>query len=405
MTEANKTDVKMTLPAEAHGFDRRAAERLLTHFARREGDVVSLARALVERESPSGDFDGSRAVVDLLEAALGETGAVSSLSRVVSEGYGVHLRVEAFGAGVGGARPLLLLGHTDTVHPRGSIGERPWREDAGRLYGPGVFDMKANCALAVEALSACAQLGLKPRRPVVLLLTCDEEAGSHAGRALVEREAAAAEQVLVLEPSAPGGSAKTGRKGTGMFTLRAEGRAAHAGLDPEKGASAVLEMARQIERMHALGDPSRGVTVNVGVVSGGTRSNVVPAEATAEIDLRFETSEDAARLEAALLNPRPFDERVRLKAGGGVNRPPLERTPDVVKLYEQARALAAVLGFELGETQVGGASDGNFAAALCPRVLDGLGVAGGGAHAADEHILRDDVARRGALVAALVATL
>ncbi|HEY9283570.1 MAG TPA: M20/M25/M40 family metallo-hydrolase, partial [Pyrinomonadaceae bacterium] len=354
----------MTLPAEAHGFDRHAADKLLGHFARREGEVIELARALVERESPSGDWEGSRAVVDLLEAALRETGAVGNLSRVVSEGYGVHLRAEAFGPAVGDARPLLLLGHTDTVHPRGSISERPWHEADGRLYGPGVFDMKANCALAVEALAACARLDLKPRRPVVLLLTCDEEAGSHAGRALVEREAARAGQVLVLEPSAPGGRVKTGRKGTGMFTLRAEGRAAHAGLDPEKGASAVLEMARQIERMHALGDPSRGVTVNVGVVAGGTRSNVVPAEATAEIDLRFETGEDAARLEAALLNPRPFDERVRLTASGGVNRPPLERTPEVVKLYERARTLAAVLGFELGETQVGGASDGNFAAAL-----------------------------------------
>jgi glutamate carboxypeptidase len=190
-----------------------------------------------------------------------------------------------------------------------------------------------------------------------------------------------------------------------MFTLRAEGRAAHAGLDPEKGVSAVLEMARQIERLHALNDLSRGLTVNVGVVGGGTRSNVVPAEALCEIDLRFETNEDGARLEETILNPRPFDERVRLTTEGGVNRPPLERTPEVVKLYEHARTLASSLGFELGETKVGGASDGNFAAALCPRVLDGLGCAGGGAHATDEHILREDVARRGALIAALLATL
>ena len=394
----------MNVPAQTPGLEPRAADRLLEHFARREAGVIALARALVEQESPSGDPEGSRAVADLLEAALRETGAVDSLSRVLSDGYGEHLRVEAFGAGSGGARPVLLLGHTDTVHARGSLSERPWREEDGRLYGPGVFDMKANCALAVEALAACAKLDLRPRRPVVLLLTCDEEAGSRTGRALVEREAAGAECVLVLEPSAPGGAAKTGRKGTGMFTLRAEGRAAHAGLEPEKGASAVLEMARQIERLHALNDLSRGVTVNVGVVAGGTRSNVVPAEATAEIDLRFETEEDGARLEETLLNPRPCDERVRLAAGGGINRPPLERTAEVVKLYERALSLAAALGFELGETQVGGASDGNFAAALCPRVLDGLGVEGGGAHALDEHILRADVARRGALIAALVAT-
>jgi glutamate carboxypeptidase len=395
----------MTVPAQTHGFDRRAADGLLEYFSRREADVVALARSLVERESPSGDWEGSRGVVDLLEAALRETGVVGDLSRVESEGYGEHLRVEAFGADDGDARPILLLGHTDTVHARGSLEQRPWREEGGRLYGPGIFDMKANCALAVEALAACARLGLRPRRPVVLLLTCDEEAGSRTGRALVEREAAAAECVLVPEPSAPGGRVKTGRKGTGMFTLRAEGRAAHAGLEPEKGASAVLEIARQIERLHAMNDLPRGVTVNVGVVSGGTRSNVVPAEASAEIDLRFETNEDGARLEDALLNPRPFDGRVRLTAAGGINRPPLERTPQVVKLYEHARALASALGFELGETKVGGASDGNFAAALCPRVLDGLGVEGGGAHAADEHILREGVARRGALLAALLATL
>ena len=394
----------MTLPAEVHGFDRRAADTLLDHFTRREGDVISLARALVERESPSGDLEGSHAVVDLLEDALRETGVVHDHSRVLSEDYGEHLRVEAFGSASSDTKPILLLGHTDTVHARGSLAERPWREEAGRLYGPGVFDMKANCALAVEAFAACARLGLKPRRPVVLLLTCDEEAGSNTGRALVEREAARAECVLVPEPSAPGGRVKTGRKGTGMFTLRAEGRAAHAGLEPEKGVSAVLEMARQIERLHELNDPARGVTVNVGVVSGGTRSNVVPAEATAEIDLRFETNDDGARLEAALLHPRPFDERVRLTVEGGINRPPLERTAEVVKLYEHARALASVLGFELGETKVGGASDGNFAAALCPRVLDGLGVEGGGAHAVDEHILREDVARRGALLVALIST-
>jgi glutamate carboxypeptidase len=393
------------LTASTTELDRRAADGLLEHFSRCEGDVIAFARSLVEIESPSGDLEGSRAVVHLLESVLRKTGVVNELTRVVSENYGEHLRVEAFGDCTGGARPVLLLGHTDTVHPRGSLAARPWREEAGRIYGPGVFDMKANCALAVEALTACARLYLKPRRPIVLLLTCDEEAGSRTGRALVEREAARAEHVLVLEPPAAGGSVKTARKGTGVFTLRAEGRAAHAGLEPEKGASAVLEIARQIERLHALNDPSRGVTVNVGVVSGGTRSNVVPAEASAEIDLRFETNEDAARLEEILLNPRPFDGRVRLTPAGGINRPPLERTPQVAELYEHAHSLAATLGFELGETKVGGASDGNFAAALCPRVLDGLGCEGGGAHAVEEHILRDSVARRGALIAALLATL
>lgn len=385
---------------------------LLDYFNRREGSVLALTRSLVERESPSGDLEGSRSVVELLERAAGEIGGVMNIARIPVEGYGEHLRIEAFDPGrAGGCAPAtdvrttLILGHTDTVHPRGSVKERPWREEGGRVYGPGVFDMKVGCALALEALRACAELKLAPRRAVVVLLTCDEEAGSMSGRAFVEEESRRAAQVLVLEPSAPGGSAKTGRKGTGGFTLRAEGRASHAGLDFEKGASAILELARQIERLNALCDPSRGVTVNVGVVAGGTRSNVVAAEARAEVDIRFETMGDAHRLEETILNLRPVDERVRLTVTGGINRPPLERSPRVAGLYARAKVIASALGFDLGETQVGGASDGNFAAAVGATVLDGLGVAGDGAHADDEHILRADIARRCALITELIATL
>jgi glutamate carboxypeptidase len=238
----------------------------------------------------------------------------------------------------------------------------------------------------------------------VLLLTCDEETGSASGRALVEEEARRAEFVLVLEPPAPDGSVKTKRKGTGLFSLRAEGRAAHAGLDPEKGVSAVLEIARQIERLHSLGDAGLGTTVNVGVVCGGTRSNVVPAEARAEIDVRFGTLDEARRLEREIRSSVPFDTRARLSVTGGINRPPLERTASVVALYERARGLASLLGFELGEASVGGASDGNFAAACGAAVLDGLGVEGDGAHATHEHIRAESVVRRGALLAALVAS-
>ncbi|HLM59107.1 MAG TPA: peptidase dimerization domain-containing protein, partial [Pyrinomonadaceae bacterium] len=211
--------------------------------------------------------------------------------------------------------------------------------------------------------------------------------------------------VLVLEPPAPGGRAKTARKGTGLFTLTVEGRAAHAGLEPEKGVSAVLEMARQIERLHTLADASLGTTVSVGTVSGGTHANVVPAEARAEIDVRFSTAEEAGRVERAIKASEPFDARARLNFGGGINRPPLERTDAVASLYERARAVAAKLGVELGEASVGGASDGNFAAAAGAAVLDGLGVDGDGAHAAHEHIIADRLPLRGALLAALVATL
>lgn len=372
----------------------------------RRSEMLMLTRALVEAESPSGDEEGSRAVVGLLSEAARAIEGVASVELIESKAYGVHLRVRVFSDAAGqDAGSLLLLGHTDTVHPRGSIRERPWRVEDGRIYGPGIFDMKANCVLAIEALRACATLEVRPQRPVVLLLTCDEETGSMTGRALVEEEARRAESVLVLEPPARGGRVKTARKGTGMYTLEAHGVAAHAGLEPEKGASAILEMARQIERVHALNDAARGVTLTVGVVHGGTRSNVVPAEARAEIDVRFRTAEDAGRIEAAILNLQPFDERVRLTVRGGINRPPLERNAKVAALYEQARNIAAALDFELGEAQVGGASDGNFVTAFGVGVLDGLGIDGDGAHAVHEHIIVDDIARRGALIAGLIASL
>jgi glutamate carboxypeptidase len=389
----------------AREFTKSTADKLLALLESRQGETLALVRALVESESPSGDVEGSRAVVGLLaEAARGVEG-VSTVERIESPEYGEHLRVRAFDDADGESRSVLLVGHTDTVHARGTIKERPWREEGGRIYGPGIFDMKANCALALEALRACAELDLAPRKPVVLLLTCDEEVGSMTGRPLVEEEARKAASVLVLEPSAGGGRVKTARKGTGIFTMSAHGIAAHAGLEPEKGASAILELARQTERLHSLNDPARGVSVNVGVFQGGTRSNVVAAEARAEIDLRFSTAEDARRLEETILNSRPFDERVRLTVEGGVNRPPLERTAEVAALYDLARGVAARLGFELGEAAVGGASDGNFAAALGVPVLDGLGVDGDGAHATHEHIESAALARRGALIAGMIASL
>jgi glutamate carboxypeptidase len=387
-------------------LERAKVVALRDHLQERQGEMLALTRALVETESPSGDEDGSRAVASLLLEAARAIEGVAAVDLIESREYGVHLRVRAFtDAPEAGDGSLLLLGHTDTVHPRGSLRERPWRVEDGRIYGPGIFDMKANCALALEALRACAALKVVPRRPVVLLLTCDEETGSLAGRALVEEEGRRAQSVLVLEPPATGGRVKTARKGTGMYVLEAHGVASHAGLEPEKGASAILEMARQIERLHALNDASRGITLTVGVVRGGTRSNVVPAEASAEIDVRFSTAEDAGRIEEGIRSLRPFDERVRLSVRGGINRPPLERTEKVAALYEQARLLATSLDFELGEAQVGGASDGNFVTALGVGVLDGLGIDGDGAHATHEHIRLDDIARRGALLAGLIASL
>jgi len=379
------------------------ATALKDYFLSRQEAIVAFARALVETESPSGDEAGSKAVVSLLAAAASGIGGDLTIERVASENYGEHLRVTAFGDSR--EKPIIILGHTDTVHPRGSLKQRNWRVEANRAYGPGVFDMKANCALAIEVIRACVITGLKPKRPVLLLLTCDEETGSRTGKQLVEAVARRARAVLVLEPPGNGGSAKTGRKGTGIFTIEARGCAAHAGLEPEKGASAILELARQTERLHSFNWTSGGISINVGVFNGGTLSNVVPATAWAEIDVRFSSAEEATRIEKEIFNLRPFDERVQLIVKGGINRPPMERDEKVLGLYHQARAIAHQLDFELGEIQVGGASDGNFAAAAGAAVLDGLGIAGAGAHANHEHVILDDIPRRGALLAGLIVTL
>lgn len=386
------------MPAKATNVDLAAFR---SHFVSRQSELLALTRALVETESPSGDELGSKAVVSLLAAAARGVTSIDSIERVTSENCGEHLRLKAFS---GREKPIVVVGHTDTVHPRGTLLRRPWRVEGNRAYGPGVYDMKANCVLAMEAIRVCAG-SPNEQRPIVVLLTCDEEHGSFTGRALIEAEAKRAHAVLVLEPPAPGGRVKTGRKGTGIFKVTAHGRAAHAGLEPEQGASAVLEIARQIQRLHELNRPERGITVNVGVVQGGTVSNVVAAEAQAEVDIRFTTADDAKVLEQTIYSLRPFDERVKLVITGGINRPPLERSDKVVALYEHAKALAKEIGFELGEAQVGGASDGNFAAAVGAGVLDGLGVSGAGAHAADEHILIDDLPTRGALLAGLISTL
>jgi glutamate carboxypeptidase len=381
------------------------AARLLRHFEGRRGEILSLVRALCEVESPSGDGEGSGTVVRLLEEAAARLGIGSVERTRAPGGYGEHFTLRAFGRGTGDERTLLLLGHTDTVHPRGTLAERPWRESEGRIHAPGIYDMKANCAVALEALAACAVLGIEPRRPVVLLLTCDEESGSFSGRELVERESSRAEYVLVLEPPAPGGRAKTARKGTGIFTLSVEGRAAHAGLEPEKGVSAVHEIARQVGRVTELARPELGTTLNIGTIHGGTHANVVAAEAHAEIDVRFSTADEARRIEDAIRGLTPFDERARLAVSGGINRPPMERTAAVAELFERVRRVASAFDMDLGEASVGGASDGNFAAAAGATVLDGLGVEGDGAHAAHEHIHADAPVRRAALLTALIAGL
>lgn len=382
------------------------ARQIFTALQMRQAEVEAFIQSLVEVESPSGDVEGSRAVVDLLVQAAGELSCVDAIERVDVPDFGQHLVIKAFQKRNG--RQILMVGHTDTVHSRGSLSVRPWRREAGKIYGPGIFDMKANCALAIEVLRTLVELQATPSCGVTLVLTCDEEVGSLSGWPFIEKVAKEAQPVrcaFVIEPPALGGRVKTSRKGTGIFAIKVEGRAAHAGLEPEKGASAILELARQTEQLHAINHSGSGITVNVGVVHGGTRSNVVAAEAHGEIDVRFSTKAESDEIERILLHLRPIDERTKVFVSGGINRPPMERTAAVVELFEKARAIAADVDFDLGEAQVGGASDGNFLAAMGIPVLDGLGISGDGAHAVHEHIEADDIARRGALIGALMLSV
>jgi glutamate carboxypeptidase len=360
--------------------------------------MIDSIHEIVEIESPSFDVARSTALVDRVERLFRDTGVDVSVERHPADGFGEHLIVRAF---PGDGKPVLLLGHTDTVHPVGSKERNPTRIDDGKFYGCGIFDMKSGIVLMAEALRHFAETGERPARPITILLTCDEEVGSHTGKAFVEQEAEKADRCLVFEPSS-NGRVKTGRKGTGMYTLRTHGIPAHAGLEPEKGASAVAEIAHQIERLHALNNVSAGTTVNVCTVKGGTTINVIPEDAECTIDVRFSKLSEAERVYNEIYALEPVDSRVSLEILGNVNRPPLERTQAVIELFEKAKSLAASFGYELDETQVGGASDGNFVAALGVPVLDGLGIAGNGAHTLDEHILVSDIASRAALVTLLL---
>jgi len=374
-------------------------DKLLDFFQNTQERTIRRIQQLVEIESPSRDEAGSRMVATWLTDEARKISENFKVERILVEGYGEHLIIRAFESLSG--KPVLLLGHTDTVHPRGTREKNPTRIEDGKLYGCGSFDMKANIVLMLEVLRAFTELDLTPKNPLTILLCCDEEIGSYSGREYVEREAANAEFCLVCEPSA-NGSVKTGRKGTGMFRLKTHGIPAHAGLEPEKGASAILEIAQQIQKVHKLNNLAKGTTANVCTIAGGTTSNVIPAEAECEIDVRFSSMKEAERIETAIRNLTPFDERVRLEISGEINRPPMERSKAVVKLYEKARRIAAEFDYELGETQVGGASDGNFVAALGIPLLDGLGVSGAGAHTLDEFIFIEDIPKRAALIAKIL---
>jgi glutamate carboxypeptidase len=374
-----------------------------------EGRLKARLRELVEVESPSEDkvaVDRAGALVAGWAEALG-----GKVKRHKQKAFGDVLEIR-FGPGsarmaggalrAGGASRtrVLLLGHLDTVWPMGTLAKMPWREAEGKLWGPGVLDMKVGVVMALEAVAALQELGTE--RPVTLLLVSEEEVGSPVSRAITEKVAAECAAALVLEP-AQGLAYKTARKGVGHFVLKVEGVGAHAGVDFGSGHSAVREMARLVERVSGFTDLSKGLTVNVGVIAGGTRSNVVAAACVAEVDVRIARASDAARVERMFRALKVTDKACRLTVTGGINRPPMERRAGTIALFKQARSLAAERGFVLEEASTGGGSDGNFTAALGVPTLDGMGAVGAGAHAAHEHVVVRYLVERTALLAGMIA--
>jgi glutamate carboxypeptidase len=367
--------------------------------------MLEFTRWLVGQESMSREPHATRRIAENLGDKLALVGGAVELLDDPVYGSTVRARFDCDSAGAPEDKHLLVVGHLDTVWPIGTLARRPFRVEDDKAFGPGIFDMKSGVMLAVFALRAIKDLGLTTRRAVTLLMTCDEETGSHFSRPLIEQEAGHSHAALVLEPPIPGGTIKTGRKGVGEFELIIGGRPAHAGNDPRAGISAITELAHQILAINRLNDYERGTTVNVGVARGGVLSNVIAAEARASIDMRFQAMEEGSRIEEAMRRLRPVLDGARIEVRGGINRPPLVRTAEIGALFEHARHLAGRIGFELGEGSVGGGSDGNFIAALGVPVLDGLGVDGAGAHAEHEHIVISDIPRRAALLTALIGTI
>jgi glutamate carboxypeptidase len=356
-------------------------------------------RKLVEVESPSDNkaaVDRANDLVASFAPALGGT-----VKRHKQRAFGDILELR-FGPTRSKRPRILLLGHLDTVWPMGTLAHMPWREAGGKIFGPGVLDMKAGVMMALEAIRILRELDTE--RPVTLLLNSDEEVGSTVSRPITEKLAQQGSAVFVLEP-AQGLAYKTARKGVGQFDLRVTGVAAHSGVDFQAGHSAVLEMARIVQTISNFTDLAKGRTLNVGVIAGGTRSNVIAAECTAQVDVRVAKASDARTVERMMHSFRTTDKACKLEITGGINRPPMERKPGTVALFKQARKLAAEIGLNLEEASTGGGSDGNFTAALGVPTLDGMGAVGAGAHAAHEHIERDHIIPRTALLTAMLATV
>lgn len=376
---------------------------LLRMAAKSESGLLAMLRQMVEIESPSNDFAAVNRCVEAVAEMGTRLGAQVRRFRSKTSGDVLELRFASRKKG----RPVLLLGHLDTVWPVGTLAKMPFRQikhdGEERICGPGVLDMKGGVAMALTALEILQQAKLLDR-PVTLLLVGDEEVGSQFSRPITERLAREAAAVFVLEP-AQEGAYKTSRKGVGDYTLRVDGVAAHSGLDFTRGHSAIDELAYQIEKIRAFTDLKRGVTVSTGMIRGGSARNVIAAHAEAEFDVRVRRSADAARIDRQFRELRPRDADCVLSLEGGVNRPPMERSRGTVALFRQAKKLAHEIGFDLSEAASGGGSDGNFTAALGVPTLDGMGAVGEGAHAAHESVIRKDLVPRTALLAAMLLSV
>ncbi|HLB65188.1 MAG TPA: M20 family metallopeptidase [Anaerolineales bacterium] len=369
----------------------------IREFEARLPALVALLRRFAELESPTTQKEA----VDAFGAAVAEElerhGA--EVERLPQDSVG-DLWIGRWGAGAGG---LLLLTHLDTVHALGTLGTFPILERDGRLFGPGVLDMKASFAMGLTAIAALREKGAMRGERLTWLCTSDEETSSRTARPVILDLAERHDRVLCLEPALPNGALKTHRKGVGLYRIEAQGRAAHAGSEPEEGVNAILEMAQQALQISRLADPARGTTVNVGVIQGGTRSNVVPEICRARVDIRVETLEEAGRLEEAFLGLRPLTAGASLRVEGGLNRPPMVRTPAIARAFARAQEIGAQLGLALTEGGTGGGSDANFLAHLDKPLLDGLGAVGEGAHSDRENVQMRSLVERTALLAALIS--
>lgn len=371
-------------------------DSLRVYFVQREQVVLDLLRQLVQIESPSTDKASTDRIALFTAEEAAQAGA--SITLVSGERWGDHV-LARWGEGRGG---FLVLCHLDTVWPLGTLRQRPWQVEGERASGPGCLDDKSGAAIILAVLKGLRELGLTPCRPLTILFNSDEEAGSPSSRALIELVARQAGVVLCMEPALPDGSLKVWRKGVGRYTVTAFGRAAHSGADLEQGINAIEELAHQVLQLQKMTDDSPGSTASVGRIEGGTRVNVVPDRAQAEVDLRVRTAAEAARLDAALKGLTPTLPGAHLVIEGGFNRPPMEESPVTLEPFARAKEIAADLGLPLTAAGTGGGSDGNFTAAMGVPTLDGLGAVGGGAHSPDEFVFIPSLAERTALVAALL---